>query len=78
MAFEKKKPQKFKKKLCRFCSNRDVTINYKVIDVLKFYISETGKIEPRRNTGTCAKHQRRLSTEIKIARQMALLPYKAE
>ena len=71
----KKKNQRFKKRVCRFCGNRDLPINYKRTDVLKDYISDTGKIEPRRLTGTCAKHQRRVTTEIKIARQMALLPY---
>ena len=78
MAFEKRKTQKFKKRVCRFCGNKDIVINYKAVDVLKYYISESGKIEPRRNTGTCAKHQRRVTNEIKIARQMALLPYLAD
>ena len=75
MPFDKRKQTRFKKRHCRFCANKDVVINYKVTDVLKYYISETGKIEARRNTGTCAKHQRRVSCEIKKARQMALLPY---
>ena len=78
MAFEKRRPTKFKKRHCRFCANKDVSIDYKSTDVLKYYISETGKIEPRRNSGTCAKHQRRVSVEIKKARQMALLPYIAD
>jgi len=78
MAFDRKKQQKFKKQSCRFCANKEIVINYKATDVLKYYISETGKIEPRRLKGTCALHQRRVSREIKKARQMALLPYIAE
>lgn len=77
MAFDKRKTR-FKKKVCRFCGNREIQIDYKNIDLLKNYISETGKIEPRRLTGTCAKHQRLVSNEIKKARQMALLPYVIE
>jgi small subunit ribosomal protein S18 len=75
MQFDKKKTTRFRKKVCRFCANRELPINYKNTEVLKHYISETGKIEPRRLTGTCAKHQRRVTCEIKKARQMALLPY---
>ncbi|MDD3051066.1 MAG: 30S ribosomal protein S18 [Candidatus Cloacimonetes bacterium] len=67
-----------RKRTCRFCRNADLPINYKNTDILKRMISESGKIEPRRNTGTCAKHQRAVSREIKKARQMALLPYIAE
>ena len=78
MAFDKKKKLSFKKKICRFCANRELIIDYKSIEVLKHYISDTGKIEPRRLTGTCALHQRRISREIKKARQMALLPYIAD
>ena len=75
MAFDKKKNLRFKKKICRFCANKEMIINYKSTDILKNYISETGKIEPRRLTGACAKHQRRVSREIKKARQMALIAY---
>ena len=78
MQFDKKRQNKFKKRICRFCANRELPIDYKNIDELKKYISETGKIEPRRLTGTCALHQRRVSCEIKKARQMALLPYLAD
>ena len=78
MAFDRKKNVRFKKKICRFCANREMPINYKTTDVLKNYISETGKIEPRRLTGACAKHQRIISREIKKARQMALMPYIAD
>ena len=78
MAFDKRRSPRFKKKICRFCANRELAIDYKSTEVLKNYISDTGKIEPRRITGTCAKHQRRVSREIKKARQMALLPYIAD
>jgi small subunit ribosomal protein S18 len=76
--YDKKKSSRFKKRVCRFCANRELSINYKNADDLKKLISDTGKIEPRRLTGTCAKHQRVVSTEIKKARQMALLPYLAD
>ena len=75
MPIDRKKPTRFKKRICRFCANRTLVINYKTTDVLKNYISETGKIEPRRLTGTCAKHQRLVGREIKKAREMALVPY---
>ncbi|MCK9328579.1 MAG: 30S ribosomal protein S18 [Candidatus Cloacimonetes bacterium] len=78
MAYDKKRSSRFKKKICRFCANRELQIDYKSTDVLKNYVSDTGKIEPRRITGTCAKHQRQVSREIKKARQMALLPYIAD
>lgn len=67
-----------RRKYCRFCANKEIQIDYKNIDVLKPYISEVGKIEPARLTGTCSKHQRKLTTEIKRARQMALIPYVIE
>jgi len=57
-----------RKKYCKFCANKDIQIDYKNIDMLKQYISEVGKIEPARLTGTCAKHQRQLAREIKRAR----------
>ena len=75
MQYDKKKSSRFKKRVCRFCANRELPINYKNTEILKNYISDTGKIEPRRLTGTCAKHQRLVTNEIKKARQMALLPY---
>lgn len=64
-----------KKKFCRFCQRNLKDIDYKNIDILKKYVLERGKISPRRITGTCAFHQRRLSTAIKKARILALLPY---
>ncbi len=68
-----------RRKICQFCHDHVREIDYKDANrFLKRYISDRGKIEPRRKTGTCAKHQRRLSTALKQARFMALLPYTAE
>ena len=64
----------FRKKVCRFCTQK-AKIDYKDSDGLRRYTTERGKILPRRITGTCAKHQRRLALEIKRARSLALLPY---
>ena len=64
-----------RKKVCQFCVDRNGTIDYKDAGRLRKFISERGKIIPRRVTGTCAKHQRDLTTAIKRARQLALLPY---
>ena len=63
-----------RKKYCKFCAEKKEP-NYKDVETLKEFISERGKIIPRRTSGTCAKHQRKLSVEIKRARQLALLPY---
>jgi small subunit ribosomal protein S18 len=67
-----------RRKVCTFCLDRVREIEYKDVSRLRRYISDRGKIEPRRKTGTCAKHQRRLSVALKRARHMALLPYTAE
>ena len=64
-------------KFCRFCADKDLPLNYKRPDILRDFITERGKIIARRITGTCAHHQRLLTTEIKRARQMALLIYTA-
>ncbi len=66
-----------RRKVCAFCVDQIREIDYKDVGRLKRYISERGKIEPRRKTGACAKHQRRLSVALKNARHMALLPYTA-
>lgn len=63
-----------KPKFCPFCVDKS-TIDYKDISKLRKFVSERGKIEPRRRTGVCAKHQRRLALAIKRARFLALLPY---
>ena len=64
-----------RKKVCVFCGKENNEINYKDTDKLKKYVSERGKILPRRITGTCAKHQRALTSAIKRARHVALMPY---
>lgn len=67
-----------RKKVCAFCADKVEYIDFKNADKLRKYVSERGKILPRRVMGTCAKHQRELTTAIKRARQVALLPYDAE
>lgn len=67
-----------KKRICRFCADTTLEIDYKDPKTLKYFTTERGKIIPRRISGNCAKHQRRITTAIKRARQMALLPYIAE
>ena len=67
--------QRRRKKACYFCANHVDYIDYKDVELLKRYISEKGKILPRRVTGTCAKHQRTLTVAIKRARIMGLLPF---
>lgn len=66
-----------KRKSCKFCEDKVVAIDYKDVKLLKLYVSERGKIIPRRITGTCAKHQRSLTTSIKRARNIALIPFAA-
>ena len=66
-----------RKKSCRFCGEDAPAIDYKDARLLRSYITERGKIVPRRISGTCAKHQRQLATAIKRARTIALLPYLA-
>ncbi|MEA2102497.1 MAG: 30S ribosomal protein S18 [Thermodesulfobacteriota bacterium] len=65
----------YKRKVCRFCEDKTATIDYKQPEILRSFISERGKILPRRVTGTCSRHQRKLTLEIKRARMMALLPF---
>jgi len=67
-----------RRRVCAFCADKAIVIDYKDVARLRKYLSERGKIEPRRKTGTCAKHQRVLTTSLKRARQIALLPYTAE
>jgi small subunit ribosomal protein S18 len=62
-------------KFCQFCSDKEQIINYKNTELLKRYITDDGKIRPRRQTGTCAKHQREVAAAIKRARHIALLPF---
>ncbi|HEY3329617.1 MAG TPA: 30S ribosomal protein S18 [Capsulimonadaceae bacterium] len=76
-----RKQNKFRRprrKVCGFCVDKTTYIDFKNATKLKRYTSERGKIEPRRKTGTCAKHQRSLATAIKRAREIALLPFVAD
>ncbi len=70
--------RKGRKKVCAFCVDRADFIDYKDVAKLRRYISERGKILPRRVTGTCAFHQRALTVAIKRARHLALLPYTSD
>ena len=77
---EYKKPMRkpARRKVCNFCLEKATSIDYKDVAKLRKYITEKGKILPRRMTGVCARHQRELAVAIKRARQMALLPYVAD
>lgn len=65
-------------KICQFCADKNAVIDYKQADMLRRFVSEDGKIRPRRQTGTCAKHQRELARAIKRARHIALLPFSSQ
>ena len=67
-----------RKKVCQFCADKAERIDYKDVEKLRRYVTERGKILPKRITGTCAMHQREVTTAIKRARIVALLPYVAE
>ncbi|BBO72591.1 hypothetical protein DSCW_00080 [Desulfosarcina widdelii] len=81
MAISKPRPRRKKRrifhrrKVCRFCADQSLVIDYKDPKTLKYFITERGKIIPRRISGACAKHQRALTHAIKRARTIALLPY---
>ena len=64
-----------RRKVCRFCADKKLLLDYKEPKTLRLFISETGKMTPRRISGTCAKHQRKLASCIKRARHIGLLPY---
>ena len=70
--------RKPKRKVCAYCADKNLEIDYKQVDKRKKYVSEKGKILPRRVTGLCAKHQRELTIAIKRARAIALLPFTLE
>lgn len=74
-AIKKKKRVFHRRKVCRFCMDPSLVIDYKDPKSLKYFTTERGKIIPRRISGTCAKHQRVLNTAIKRARAIALLPF---
>lgn len=65
-------------RVCLFCTDHSVSIDYKQVDLLRRFVTEDGKIRPRRQTGTCAKHQRELAQAIKRARHLALLQFTGE
>jgi len=67
-----------RKKVCLFCADSNAVIDYKDVNKLRRFVSERGKILPRRITGTCAKHQRALTVAIKRARHVSLMPYIVE
>lgn len=71
---QRRRPMRRRRKVCVFCGKTAV-ISYKDTNLLRKYVSERGKILPRRITGNCAKHQRELTTAIKRARHLALMPY---
>lgn len=82
MSFDPRKKKKKKgffrrcsRKVCEFCVDKDLAIDYKNADQMNKYITDRGKIKPRRMSGCCAKHQRKLTTQLKRAREMALIPY---
>jgi small subunit ribosomal protein S18 len=77
MATFPRKKRKFfhRRKVCRFCADSSLKIDYKDPSSLKYFITERGKIIPRRISGACAKHQRELTLAIKRARMIALLPF---
>lgn len=72
------RPRRPRRKVCIFCAEKSETIDYKDANKLRRFLTERGKIAPRRASGTCAKHQRELAIAIKRARVMALLPYVSE
>lgn len=67
-----------RRKVCDFCAGKVAYIDYKDVNRLRRYVTERGKISPRRMSGTCAKHQRQLAVAIKRARAIALMPYIAD
>lgn len=74
----REKGRRPKKKICSFCVDKVKEIDYKEVPKLRRYITERGKILPRRISGNCAKHQRQITLAIKRARNIALLPFTAE
>jgi len=65
----------YRRKMCKFCADKTLVIDYKEVKTLKYFTTERGKIMPSRISGVCAKHQRALAIAIKRARHVALLPY---
>lgn len=67
-----------RKKVCQFCADKSIEVDYKDVETLKKYVTERGKILPRRVTGACTAHQRFITTAVKRARTVALLPFDAD
>ena len=78
MMIDKKHRGMRRKKVCQFCADKTELIDYKDVEKLRKYVTERGKILPKRITGTCAIHQRQVTRSIKRARIVALLPYTAD
>ncbi len=74
----KRKPRYYAPRTCQFCTDKSQVIDYKNYDLLRRFVHEDGKIRARRQTGTCAKHQRQMAKAIKRARHLALLPFAGE
>jgi len=77
MAMRRKKRHLTRRKVCRFCADKNLKVDYRDPNSLKYFITERGKIIPRRISGNCAYHQRLVSKAIKRARQIALMPFKS-
>ena len=75
MAYQKRRNTYHRRKVCRFCADSNLAIDYKDMKMLRYFTTERGKIVPRRISGNCAKHQRELTVAIKRARNIALLPF---
>jgi len=73
-----RKPRRPRRKVCSFCVDQINYVDYKNVPLLRRYISDRGKIMPRRSTGTCARHQRKLTQAIRRSREIALLPFTIE
>ncbi len=67
-----------RRKVCQFCADKELAVDYKDVETLKKYVTERGKILPRRITGTCCRHQRAVTTAVKRARTVALLAFDAD
>ncbi len=76
--FRRRQQRFYRPRTCQFCTDKSIVIDYKNYDLLRRFVHEDGKIRARRQTGTCAKHQRKLAKAIKRARHLALLPFAGE
>ena len=74
-AYDRKKKPFLRRKVCRFCTDKKLDIDYKNSKILRYFITERGKIIPRRISGNCAKHQREVTIAVKRARNIAILPF---